>query len=511
MTEHLRDTKHLRENRLFMGLSREFLEDIASGVGVLEFKPGEIIFREGEKGDCLYLVCEGTILISKEGRRGNQEPLGVIEQGNFFGEMALVDGGPRSAQASAVERAVVGKMDRSDFERILDRAPRSLHMNFLRCVVERLRGVNAHYITELMRTERLSLVGTMANSIIHDLKNPIQCIRSCGEILARKTSDPALADFYMIIHQSTERMLAMSEELLDFARGESSIQMQRHPVATVLMELDLQMQHMIPPEIHIFRKGTDCLAEILVDVGRFARMLLNLVKNAVEAMPSGGLLWVKVREIDGSVVFRITDSGCGITPELQSKIFQPFVTFGKSKGTGLGMAIVKNVAEAHGGTVTLESEVNVGTTVEVTVPTAPKILQAIRSDLQTRGEQGVRKPRLRLLLVDDDPYFRDCTAEGLRADGHTVITAEDGASALLAIESGSWDLVVTDYSIPRMDGARLAQESKMRNPELRVLMISGMERESPEQVDGFLQKPFSGAQLWNAIQKCFDVSGSAPA
>jgi signal transduction histidine kinase len=111
--------------------------------------------------------------------------------------------------------------------------------------------------------------------------------------------------------------------------------------------------------------------QILVDVGRFARMLLNLVKNSIEAMPNGGILRIAVRKQGAQVMFRISDTGCGIEPELQAKIFEPFVTFGKSKGTGLGMAIVKSVVEAHGGTISVHSEVGVGTSIEVSVAEAP--------------------------------------------------------------------------------------------------------------------------------------------
>jgi signal transduction histidine kinase len=105
-----------------------------------------------------------------------------------------------------------------------------------------------------------------------------------------------------------------------------------------------------------------------VDVGRFARMLLNLVKNAIEAMPNGGILRIAVRRQGSVAVFRVSDTGCGIEPDLQAKIFEPFVTFGKSKGTGLGMAIVKSVVEAHGGTIFVHSEVGVGTSIEISIP-----------------------------------------------------------------------------------------------------------------------------------------------
>lgn len=360
----------IRGNRLFEGLPPESLSELASDIALLQFEPDEVIFHEGDPGDCLYLVTEGSVRISKIGRGGKQETLDLMREGNFFGEMALIDGLPRSAQAAAAERAVLGRIDQQAFDRILERAPRRLLQNFLRLVVERLRGVNAHYITEIMRAERLSLVGTMANSIIHDLKNPIHCIRSATEILSMKAPAPELSDFYHIINRASDNMLDMIQELLDYARGTSSVQLQRKPAGAVLVELDIQLSQLIPPGVELTREGLNCETPVLVDVGRFARMLLNLVKNSVEAMPGGGMIWLSASEHDSQVSFRVSDTGCGIDPSMQAKIFEPFVTFGKSKGTGLGMAIVKSVVDAHNGKIKLTSQVGVGTSIEITIPKA---------------------------------------------------------------------------------------------------------------------------------------------
>ena len=363
------DPAQLENNRLFTGIPRELLNEIGSDMDLLRYDAGDVIFNEGETGDCLYLVCEGAICISKMGRGGKQETLGFIHPGNFFGEMALIDGQPRSAQATAVETTVLGRVDHASFERIVAIAPRDLHMNFLRSVVERLRGLNSHFIEELMRSERLALVGTMSNSIIHDIKNPIQIIRSCAEMLQRKVSDPVVKEFTDAIDRAVVNMLDMTQELLDFARGQTSVQLKRLSVHTVMNELDAQMTRIIPDEVVLMRE-VGCNDEIMADAGRLARMLLNLVKNSIEAMQNGGILRIAVKRREGNVVFRVSDTGCGIEPELQVKIFEPFVTFGKSKGTGLGMAIVKSAIEAHGGTIAIQSEVGVGTAIEVSVPVA---------------------------------------------------------------------------------------------------------------------------------------------
>lgn len=119
--------------------------------------------------------------------------------------------------------------------------------------------------------------------------------------------------------------------------------------------------------MHLIRE-IGCCGELRVDVGRFTRVLLNLIKNSVEAMPKGGALRLGLEQIHDIALFRVSDTGSGIPEELLPKIFEPFVTYGKSKGTGLGMPIVKSVVESHGGTIAIRSKVGVGTTVEITLP-----------------------------------------------------------------------------------------------------------------------------------------------
>src|SRR6188768_1890451 len=135
-------------NSLFEGIEPEVLEDIRSEMKALRLREGEVVFDEGDPGDVLYLVGEGSIKISKTGRGGRQETLGFIESGNFFGEMALFDGQPRSAKATAASSALVAAVDERTFQHILSLAPSRLHMNFLRCVSERLRHINSHFISE---------------------------------------------------------------------------------------------------------------------------------------------------------------------------------------------------------------------------------------------------------------------------------------------------------------------------------------------------------------------------
>lgn len=358
----------LAKNRIFEGIEANVLEDIAPDVRVVHLEPGEVIFREGDPGDFLYLVGEGSVKISKEGRGGQQETLGFIQPGNFFGEMALLDGQPRSAMATAVGETLLGTVDEPTFQHILELAPSRLHMNFLRSVTERLRSVNSHFITEVMRSERLSLVGSMANSIIHDLKNPICIIRGCCDLIAGDAKDPHLLQLTKMMDNAVDGMLAMTQELLDYARGHSALVCETVSIWRLLDELNTQSFCLLPGKNIQFVKDIRYEGNIHVDFARFVRVLGNVIKNACEAMLNGGILTFGTDLADHQVVLRISDTGVGIPPEILPKLFEPFVTHGKSHGTGLGMAIAKSLVTAHQGTIAVTSTVGSGTMVEIRLP-----------------------------------------------------------------------------------------------------------------------------------------------
>ena len=229
--------ERLYRNRLFDGIDHDVLEEITCGMAMVSSAKDEVIFREGDRGDLLYLVGQGSVKISKLGRGGKQETLGFIEEGNFFGEMALLDGEPRSAMAAAVGPTILGVVNEATFQRILENAPSRLHLNFLRSVTQRLRQINSHFISEVMRSERLSMVGSMASMILHDLNNPISTLRCCSDVIARESTNPALREATSLLNGAVNGMLAMTQELLDYTRGSIALQKQRTTVARLLEAL----------------------------------------------------------------------------------------------------------------------------------------------------------------------------------------------------------------------------------------------------------------------------------
>lgn len=358
----------LSHNRLFEGVEPDLLRQIRKQVDVLEFKSGEVVFHEGDPGDSLYLVGEGSVKISKEDRGGREQVLDYIKPGNFFGEMALLEGKPRSAMATAAEPTLLGAVKEETFQHLLELAPSRLHMNFLRSISERLRSVNLHFINEVMLKERLSLVGSMASSIIQDLKNPICIVHCCSDLIASETNDPHLRELTSMLDGAVDGMLATTQELLDYARGSTQLHKQLISIWGILDELNQQSLRLLPGKNIQFVKHIRYEGNVEIDRARFIRVLSNLIKNSREAMPGGGILTITSDLVQDQVAIRISDTGVGIPSEVLPKLFEPFVTHGKTNSTGLGLAIAKSVVEAHGGKISLSSIKGSGTTIEIRLP-----------------------------------------------------------------------------------------------------------------------------------------------
>ncbi|MEM7144275.1 MAG: ATP-binding protein [Verrucomicrobiota bacterium] len=352
---------------MFTGIPREELERLSLPVEERHYRRGEIIFDEGDAGENVYLVLEGSVRISKKGRAGRQETLAIQESGGFFGEMALLDGMARSARATAIGPSLLGKLDQSGLYCLVAHSPESA-LQFTRLMAKQLRSSNSLFIQELLRAERLSLLGSMMGSIVHDFRSPVGALSYVGERLEGSKERPELMELGEVTRDSVKRMLDMIQELLDFAHGTSEVHLEQTSVRDLMDGLDREILDLVEEEgIDVLRR-VEFAGELCVDRSRVQRLLYNLVKNGREAMPDGGKLVVRVREVGGNVEFTIADNGCGIPEDVLSRVFDPFVTHGKSGGTGLGMSIAKSVAEDHGGTIQVRSEEGKGTACLVVLP-----------------------------------------------------------------------------------------------------------------------------------------------
>ncbi|MGH7483426.1 MAG: sensor histidine kinase [Longimicrobiales bacterium] len=337
-------------------------------IPVVEAVPVDaIVFDEGEEGDAFFLIAEGTVRISKRSAGGRQQLLSLLTDNDYFGEMAVVDPAPRSARATATRATVLGRVDQDGQQRMLAVAPATLARNLMIDAIQRLRGADRLLIEELVRSERLGLIGSMTAGIIHDLKNPLSVISGVAQLLALE-GKPDHARWASMLDRATATITALVQDILEFARGTSSIALEAVAAETLLRDLDDFTAR------RFTRQNIERTDEILIDSPirvdrlRFGRVLMNILTNAADAMPEGGAIRLRVEEREGRICFDITDTGSGIPDDILPVIFEPFTTHNKQGGTGLGLAIAKSIVEAHSGEILVTTTVGQGTTFSIMLP-----------------------------------------------------------------------------------------------------------------------------------------------
>ncbi|MBI1803299.1 MAG: HAMP domain-containing histidine kinase [Ignavibacteriae bacterium] len=223
---------------------------------------------------------------------------------------------------------------------------------------------------ELIHSERLSMVGQMASSIVHDFRTPMSTINLAIESLERGEgfTPEKTQQWYRIIHQAVRRMVTMAQELLDFSRGDIRLEKTDYSVDEFTRQLTQSVASNLQQAKVQFRVQQEYSGKASIDADRLHRALVNIINNAQDAMPNGGRLDLTVSRHDHTIVFSIADTGIGIPEEIRDKMFDAFVTAGKKKGTGLGLAITKRIIDQHGGTIEVESERGKGTTFTVSIP-----------------------------------------------------------------------------------------------------------------------------------------------
>jgi len=360
-------------NRFWEGFSLEGRDYLVPHLLYQDYPEGAYLFHEGDLADGVYLVMDGKVEVVKIA--GDREQILICFQtGDFFGEVAVLDGYGRSTGARAQGKVSVAKIPREPLMEALNREPVSLTIGLFQNVLNHLRRTNDRYMHEVVNKAKLSLVGEMASSLMHDLRNPVSGIRLAAELVHMNHSDEETVHCCDRIKLQCDRLMAMAGELLEFSRGETKLHL--GPTNT---ETFLQQFQMLNDE-YFRHAGVEfrCTAEpatIEVDTMRLQRLLQNLVTNAVEAVTGKPDGRIELRAWVEDMVFYLTvsDNGPGIPDAVKDRIFEPFITHGKKNGTGLGMAIVQNVVAAHRGTITFETAAGQGTRFLVKLPQGPAI------------------------------------------------------------------------------------------------------------------------------------------
>lgn len=356
---------------LFRGMSPEDLKAVRGIARERQFPAGRDIFREGDEGDGLYLVKDGTIEISGMLADENRHVFSRVGAGDLFGEMAVVEARPRSATAAATQPSSVYFFPRDQILALAGTCP-ALALNLFRCVSNRLREFNRQYLDEVVQTERLAVIGRFARSIVHDLKNPLNIIGLTAELAMAEGATPEIRrESQRRIRKQVDRISEMVGDILEFTQGG------RQSVVLASVEYAGFIQRVVEelrPEaalksVTIEGAKSAPSSRLMMDPKRLKRVFENLANNAMDAMPRGGAITITCEQKGPQIVTRIADTGPGIPVEISANLFDPFVTFGKAHGTGLGLSICKKIVEDHRGWIKAENSRQGGAVFSIGLPT----------------------------------------------------------------------------------------------------------------------------------------------
>lgn len=379
----------LRRIFFFKDLSDQEILLVADACHEERHTSGDILFLEGSAADRCYIVLEGRVEVWKDYNEAKPSLLGVHGPGHFFGELALLDELPRSATVVARENARVLFLYREDFRNLI-RDHSSIALSVMVSISFMLRSSNEVFLEDLkkrntelesayreleeihadrLRNERLSTLGKFSSMILHDIRNPLSMLKGLLQLMILNLHEPEKLEGHVRnALAETARLENLASEFLDYSRGEIRLNLGVTTASWLFKRVEESVRER-------FRTSglsvvTDCRLEdaLLLDGERILRALLNVADNARKAMSPGGVLTLRAYPQEDANVFVLEDTGEGMSPEVLAHIFEPFYSSSKAGGTGLGMLIVKNVVEAHGGTVEVESEPGKGTRVRLSIP-----------------------------------------------------------------------------------------------------------------------------------------------
>ena len=375
---------------------------------------------------------------------------------------------------------------------------------------------------QLLKAQRLENIGLLAAGIAHDLNNMLAPTLMAVPVLRKAVTDPGALRLLDILERGAERGAALIRQILSFAQGTGSAPELVH-MPHLLRDVSLLLAGTFPKNIKVEEQLTADLWPTRANPSQLHQVLLNLCINARDAMPQGGSLFLRAENcrldaaaaaaIEGGrpgafVVLQVEDTGTGIAPALLDRIWDPFVTTkAAGKGTGLGLSTVRGIIRNHGGFIQLHTVWGKGSSFRIYLPAA-------EAEKLSPGQETAASPRGRgelVLVVDDEPPVRDLIGNMLTRHGYRVLAACDGveATSFFAKHANEIRLVVSDLNMPSLDGAMLAHVLKRMNPNVRVLLVSGLDSPGenrpgfrPEEFTGaFLRKPFKAEVLLTKVSE----------
>ncbi|OKL45286.1 cell cycle histidine kinase CckA [Pseudovibrio exalbescens] len=386
---------------------------------------------------------------------------------------------------------------------------------------------------QFAQSQKMQAIGQLAGGVAHDFNNVLTAIIGFSDLLlaSHRPTDPAFQDI-MNIKQNANRAAGLVRQLLAFSRRQT-LRPKELALTDVLADLTILLDRLVGEKIELHVVHGRDLWPVMADVNQLEQVIVNLVVNARDAMPQGGEVTIRTRNVNEDqseefddtrgmpmgdyVLIEVEDNGHGMPPEVLGKIFEPFFsTKDVGKGTGLGLSTVYGIVKQTGGYVYATSEVDVGTTFRIFLPRhVTAELPVVTAKVEEKQVATDLTGSATILLVEDEEAVRAFAARALSSRGYEVFEAGSGTEALEIMEEtdGGVDLVVSDVVMPEMDGPSLLIELRKTRPDLKIIFVSGyaedaFEKNLPaDEKFTFLPKPFTLKQLATTVK---DVLENGP-
>jgi len=453
----------------------------------------------------------------------------------------LVQESDRAALNAAIDAAIAGHSEIPAVDAAFAEAPERSARFFVSPILEGNDSEDAAVIYALETTEQRALesqfaqsqkmqaVGQLAGGIAHDFNNVLTAIIGFSDLLltSHRPTDPSFQDI-MNIKQNANRAAGLVRQLLAFSRRQT-LRPRVIELDEVLSDIQVLLARLLGEMVTLNVEHGRDLWPIKADLNQLEQVVVNLAVNARDAMPDGGKLTIRTYNVPtaASIRFReqgfrpgdyvmveVADTGSGMKPEVMEKIFEPFFTTkGVGQGTGLGLSTVYGIVKQTGGYIYVDSKPGEGSTFRILLPRHVPEPEEKPEEVKAAAASGDLTGSARILLVEDEEAVRAFAGRALTARGYTVYEAASGPEALELMNGMSEpvDLVVSDVVMPGMDGPTLLRELRRRQPDLKIIFMSGyaedaFERHLPEDRNfQFLPKPFSLKELATTVKSTLEA------
>jgi PAS domain S-box-containing protein len=368
------------------------------------------------------------------------------------------------------------------------------------------------------RADKLRALGQLASGVAHDFNNSLAAILGRAQLLRRQVHDEALLRNLDIIQTAAEDAAATVRRIQTFARKSPVKEFELLDVSTLLQDAveitrtRWQNEARLRGLEYVVKLEAESGLNTLGSASELREVFVNLIVNAVDAMPRGGKLSITCERSSSRLFLKFSDNGNGMSEDVRQKIFEPFFSTKGAHGTGLGLSVSYSIIERHEGSIVVASAPGNGTTFTIDLP-------AVVSDATQTAEVHISDgaPGLKILVVDDEASVRETLAEMLIAVNHKVELAESGQQAIAKLQRSQFDLVFTDLAMPEMDGWATARVIRNNFPDVRIVMVTGYGPTTTPPVgeetliDGIIGKPFDFTQVGEVLTSLTTNQPEVPA